>query len=200
MDMILLKESGRCEPMTDQQIIQGLIDRDNAITERFFFVKCQPLFRSIMRLVFNYKVDYDEFVNELYQVLLKDDAFKLRQFEYRSTLMQWLKTVAIRHFILKRDEMIANESKEPIYEENNDRAEESENVIISRVDLESLLDLMKNERYVFIIRKLILEEIDPEHLAKSMGVNTANLYNIKKRAMAALTRVALKDIKNHGKK
>ena len=52
--------------MTDQQIIQGLIDRDNRVTKEFFFVKCRPLFCSIMQKVFDYEVDYDEFVNELY--------------------------------------------------------------------------------------------------------------------------------------
>lgn len=186
--------------MTDQQIIQGLIDKENAITEYFFFEKCQPLFRSIIRLVFSYKVDYDEFVNELYQLLMKDDAYKLRQFQYRSTLMQWIKTVAIRHFILKRNEMIEDKSKEPLYEGVNDEPDESENETTAHIDLERLFSQMNNKRYVFVIQKLILEDIEPELLAESMGITTANLYNIKKRAMASLTRVALKDIKKHGKR
>ena len=32
-----------------------------------------------------------------------------------------------------------------------------------------------------------------------MNITTANLYNIKRRAMAQLTRVALNDIKEYGK-
>ena len=32
--------------MTDQEIIQGLIARDNRVTEEFFFVCCRPLFLS----------------------------------------------------------------------------------------------------------------------------------------------------------
>ena len=43
--------------MTDQDIIQGLIARDNRVTEEFFFVKCKPLFFSIMKLVFDYEVE-----------------------------------------------------------------------------------------------------------------------------------------------
>ena len=46
--------------MTEQEIIKGLIARDNHITEEFFFVKCRPLFYSVMRSVFDYEVDYDE--------------------------------------------------------------------------------------------------------------------------------------------
>lgn len=185
--------------MTDQQIIQGLIDRDNKITKYFFFEKCQPLFRSIIRFVFSYKVDYDEFVNELYQDLMKDDAYKVRLFDYRSTLLQWLKIVAIRYFIRKRDEMIEDVSKDYLYNEKNEQPEESGSETIAHLDLEKLLGLMNNKRYVFVIRKLILEETKPELVAESLGITTANLYNIKKRAIVSLTHVALKDIKKYGK-
>ena len=51
--------------MTDQEIIQGLINRDNRVTEEFFFVRCRPLFLSIIGKVFDYQVEYDELVNEL---------------------------------------------------------------------------------------------------------------------------------------
>lgn len=60
--------------MTDKEIIQGLIARDNRVTDEFFFQKCRPLFCKIISLVFNYEVDYDEFVNELYVYLMEDDA------------------------------------------------------------------------------------------------------------------------------
>jgi RNA polymerase sigma factor (sigma-70 family) len=182
-------------PMTDQQIIQGLIDRDNAVTKQFLFGKCQPLFRSIIRFVFSYAVDYDEFVNELYQDIMKDDGYKLRQFDYRCTLLQWLKIVAIRYFIRKRDEMIEDVSKDHIYNEKNDQLDESENRIAASMDMERLFSLMDNKRYVNVIQKLVLEGVQPESLAKSMNITPANLYNIKKRAMASLTHVALKDIK-----
>ena len=52
--------------MTDQEIVKGLIERDGYMTEEFFFVKCKPLFCSIMNIVFDYEVKYDELVNELY--------------------------------------------------------------------------------------------------------------------------------------
>ena len=88
--------------MTEQEIIQGLIDRDNRITEDFFFVRCRPLFYSVMRSVFDYEVEYDEMVNELYVYLMEDNAAKLRNFEFRSTIYIWLKILAIRFFIKKR--------------------------------------------------------------------------------------------------
>jgi hypothetical protein len=45
--------------MTDQEIIQGLINRDAHITQDFFFVRCRPLIISIIKYVFSYPVDYD---------------------------------------------------------------------------------------------------------------------------------------------
>jgi len=198
--MILSKENNKYAPMTDQQIIQGLIDRDNGVTKQFLFGKCQPLFRSIIRFVFSYAVDYDEFVNELYQDLMKDDAYKLRQFDYRSTLLQWLKVVAIRHFIRKRDDVIEDVSKEISLNEKCEKSDEIENSVIAHMDIERLFGLMENKRYVYVLQKLILEGAQPELLAKSMNITPANLYNIKKRAMKSLTHIALKDIKKYGKK
>ena len=104
--------------MTDQEIIQGLIARDNRVTERFFFNRCRPLFYSIMQKVFDYEVEYDEMVSELYVYLMDNDAIKLRNFEYRSSVYQWLKVLAIRFFIHKRRRMIDDRSQETPYDEH----------------------------------------------------------------------------------
>jgi len=183
--------------MTDQQIIKALIARDNAITQEFFFERCKPLFYAIIRNVFSYEVDYDEFVNELYVYLMENDAARLKQFEGRSSLYQWIKVTATRFFIKKRDLLIEDTSKEtPIDEE----------IMVERpataslLDVQRLLDAMPNKRYVVVIRKLMIEEYSPEELAAEMHITTDNLYNIKRRAMMQLMQVALNDIRYYGKK
>ena len=184
--------------MTDKEIIEGLIARDNRVTEEFFFVKCRPLFCSIIQKVFDYEVDYDEFVNELYVYLMANDASKLRNFGYRSTVYQWLKVLAIRFFINKRGRMIDDTTQENPYDGRNLTAN-TEKEMTAEGDLERLFIKMPNKRYVYVIRRLVLEDWEPEQLAQEMNVTTANLYNIKRRAMAQLTKVALKDIKEYGK-
>lgn len=184
--------------MTDQQIIQGLIDRDNRVTEAFFFVKCRPLFRSIMQKVFDYEVNYDEFVNELYVYLMEDDAIKLRNFEYRSSVYQWLKVLAARFFIKKRRNLIDDTSHESPYN-GQEQQPATEQDCSAKGDMQRLFDQMPNKRYVYVIQRLILDDLEPEQLAKEMNITTANLYNIKRRAMAQLTHVALNDIKEYGK-
>lgn len=179
--------------MSDQEIIKGLIERDNGVTEHFLFVKCRPLLTAIMNLVFSYHVEYDEMVNELYDYFMADNAAKLRQFEFRSSIYQWIKVVATRFFIRHRDNMIENSSKEPLSQQGtSERSVDIANALSDRMDIERMLCLMDNQRYADVIRRLIIEDMAPERYAAEIGVTVDNLYNIKKRAMAAFTRIAIK--------
>ena len=183
--------------MPDQQIIEALLARDNAITQEFFFERCRPMFYAIIRQVFSFEVDYDEFVNELYIYLMENDAARLKQFEGRSSLYQWIKVTATRFFIKKRDLLIEDASKEALIEETEIVEQASG---ISMLDVQRLLMAMPNKRYATVIQKLIIEEYTPEELAAEMHVTTDNLYNIKRRAMMQLMQVALIDIRAYGKK
>ena len=169
--------------MTDQEIVDGLINRDEKITDWFFNIKYRPLFINVIKLIFDYQVDYDECISELYYHLMKNDAAVLRNFEGRSTIGTWIK------------------SKEPLYEQNHEEEiDDSESKIAAKIDLERLFDLMSNKRYVMVIRELVLKEVEPEFLALSMGITVANLYNIKKRALAALAHLAMNDKKKYENK
>ena len=186
--------------MTEQQIIQALIARDERVTQQFFFKDCRPLFMSIMRHVFSYQVDYDEFVNEFYLYLMEDDAYRLKQFQGRSTIYQWLKVVAIRYFMAKRDGLIDMEPKDTLSDSViQDEAVEEESAMTARMDVERLFALMSNKRYVYVIRRLVLQEAEPKVVAQELDTNVDNLYNIKKRAIAALTEIALKDVEKYEK-
>jgi RNA polymerase sigma factor (sigma-70 family) len=185
--------------MTDREIIQGLIGKDDRVTREFFFGTCRPLFCSIIGQLFSYDVDYDEFVNELYVYLMDDDARKLKEFEYRSSVYTWLKVLAIRYFMKKRDRLIDDSPAKPLYEEPV-QSDEKEYGLTAQSDLDRLLSLMPNPRYAYVIRKLMLDDCEADVLADEMGITTANLYNIKRRAMAQLTLIALNDIDEYGKK
>ena len=129
---------------------------------------------------------------------MEDDAIKLRNFEYRSSIYQWLKVLAIRFFIKRRNKMIENGDKETPYDGQTIQLAEEKD-ITSKVDLKRLLSFMSNQRYAFVIQQLVINEQQPELLAKEMEISVDNLYNIKRRAMAQLTTVALNDIKEYEK-
>ena len=187
--------------MTDQEIVQALIERDSRVTAQFFFKDCRPLLFSIIHRVFDkQKVDYDEIISELYIYLMANDAHRLRQFRFESTLYQWVKTTAIRFCLkLKNDEVVIDdESQEPLDNKNRDTdcIEPSQ----AKMDVDNLLSQMKNQRYAKVIRMLMIDGMTPEEVAKELSVTVDNLYNIKRRAMAALADVALKDKRHYERK
>lgn len=176
--------------MTEQEIIQGLIRRDAGITQQFFFTNCSPLLFKLIGDIFTTKVDYDELINELYIHLMDKDAERLRSFNGDSSIYQWMKTVARRFFLdlKKRQRVIENESNEPLYEKNEESTDSS--ALEAQMDVAILLDQINNERYRLVLKKAVLEGMDFDDLADYLGVKKSNLYNIKKRAMAQLERIA----------
>lgn len=206
------------QKLTDQEIVEGLLRKNNEITQLFFgnisiSMEENSKDRSIpfrqrrpcTEKTFKYAIvkaelslnHYNELVNELYLYLMKDEGAKLKTFRYESSFNTWLTTVAVRFFMRLKISggVIEDISNEVLYEKSEEDFNDSENKIAARMDLESLFKAMRNKRYVEVIKKLILEEADPSEVAEEMGIKVDNLYNIKRRAMAALTEVALKDKK-----
>ena len=184
--------------MPDKEIIDALIAHDPKVIAQFFFKDCRPLFLSVIRRVFGTQlVDYDEIISEIYILLMENDAKKLRTFKFESTLYQWLKTIAIRHCLLLKSKkrVIDDESQEPL---NNSHREHSlEESSQARMDMETLLRQMKNQRYALVIRLLMIDGRTPEEVARQLCVTVGNLYNIKRRAILALMEVAFKDKKHY---
>ena len=186
--------------MTDKEIIEKLIARDERVTSLFFFKTCRPLFLSIIRYVFSYEVDYEEFVNEFYLYLMEENASKLRQFEGRSSIYQWLKITAIRYFIAKRNRMIDMAPKDtPLGITTHDEMVDKESETVARMDIASLFERMSNKRYVYVIRRLVLDDAEPKDVARELQVSVENLYNIKKRAIASMTQIALNETEKYEK-
>lgn len=184
-------------PPSDTQIINALIARDDKMTHDFFFVWCRPLLYSIIIRVFSYEVNYDELVNDLYIYLLENDARRLRTFQGRSSIYQWLKCVATRFFLEKRDGgyVIDETSTEPLYPMGESAFEPLETETIKQ-DLNRLLELMHNPRNKMVLKRIMIDDVDYEDLAIEMNTSVANLYNIKRRALVELTAIALKEFEN----
>ena len=110
-----------------------------------------------------------------------------------------MKVSAIRFFIKKRDNLIENRSNEALIEKQSRNLYEEESTKTSaRTDMMRILFRMDNKRYAYVLQQLILNDMEPEKLAESMRITSANLYNIKKRAIAEFTKVALQDVHYYG--
>lgn len=189
--------------LNESEIIDGLLARDDDVTREFFFgngaKSCKPLLKSIISYVFSYPVDYDEAVSEFYAYLMENDGYKLRQIQNRNTLFGWIKVSATRYFIKMRDNLIENRTGEPLMKcAESSISENDESRRDARRDMLAILFKMSNERYAYVLQMLIMNDMEPAELAKRMNITVANLYNIKKRAIAEFTRTALSDIYNYG--
>lgn len=171
---------------SDQKLVEGLLSNDHDIVEYFFYVKCSGMFAYVICNIFNGNVNRNELISEFYLYLSKDNWKKVRQFDYRSKLMTWTSVVAIRFFQKKRDVLIENESEESLCFRMKEETTTQIEVLERQIDLRAAIKLMNNERYKQVIYYLDLKEKKPELVAKDMGINTANLYNIHHRALLQL--------------
>ena len=172
--------------LDDSQIIEALINRDEAVTHDFFFVWCRPLLYSIIRRIFSVDVDYDELVNELYIHLMENDARRLRTFQGRSSVYQWLKCVAIRFFIEKRDQIVEDPAEEPLYS-GKDLSYTPQERDEAKADIKAMISLVKNEKYRYVLEQYYLNDVEFEKIALALDTSLANVYNIKRRALTKLT-------------
>lgn len=174
----------------EKDIIDSLVNKDGAITQRFFYQNCRPLFYKLIGDIFTTHVDYDELVNELYVHLMEDDARRLRSFNGDSSIYQWMKKVAYNFFLdLKlHRRVIENKSNDSLYEKRDELVDSSEQE--AQMDVATLIDQIENERYRMVLQKVVIEGMDYDELSEITGLKKSNLYNIKKRAMAELERIA----------
>ena len=172
------------------EIISALINRDETVTRQFFFQNCRPLLYKLISEFFTTHVDYDELVNELYLHLMEDNARRLRSFKGDSSIYHWIKRVAYNYFLdLKlHRRVIENESLDRLYDKRENLTDFSEQE--AQMDVATLLDQIENERYRMVLQKVVLDGLDYDELAKITGLKKSNLYNIKKRAMAELAKIA----------
>ena len=178
--------------MTDQEIIQGLIDRNERITQDFFFRRCQPLIFALISKFYPQGADYDELVNELYLHLMENDARRLRQWEGRSSIYQWLKMVARNFFLdkINRERVIETDTDKRLLTKANDYATADNSANEAVMDVAAILDLIENDNYRLVLQKHVIEGMSFDDLEKVTGIKKANLYNIKKRALNAMEKIA----------
>ena len=178
--------------MTDQEIIQGLIERNERITREFFFRRCQPLFFALIAKFYPSGADYDELVNELYLHLMENDARRLRQWEGRSSIYQWLKMVARNFFLdkINRERVIETDTDKRLLIKANDYATADNSANEAVMDVAAILDLIENDNYRLVLQKHVIEGMSFDDLEKVTGIKKANLYNIKKRALNAMEKIA----------
>ena len=173
---------------TDKELVDGMLNNNKAIIEYFFFEKCTAMFHRINHNIYNRQAERNELINEFYLYLKEDDWHKLRQFDYRNQLMTYISSIAFRFFCKNQIVIIEIESIDSLlyYSQST---EDGEEWIHQSIEAENLLSKLTNQKYRYVLRKLILEDVVPRKLAAKMKTTVHNLYNLKRRAIQKLVRI-----------
>ena len=162
--------------------------------------------------IFSGRAEVDEIRNAIFLHLMEDDCRRFKLVSDTAALLGWINRTAVRYLIRHKNDFVPDWKPNTTGDDDRDDDEmaekqiqnktpdDSEVVSEAHFDTERLLKAMNNARYVAAIRELCLLERDPADVAVEMGITVANLYNIKKRALSSLTKVALKDIKHYANK
>lgn len=195
------------------QLYQEIIDGSTEAAAKFFSSEpIMKLCRYWNGYIFSGRAEVDEIRNAIFLHLMEDDCRRFKLVNDTAALLGWINRTAVRYLIRHKGDFVADWKVDTSDEDQPDEDEMTEKQIQRKTpdvseatteahfDTERLLGAMNNVRYVIVIRELCLSERDPAEVAEEMGITVANLYNIKKRALASLTKVALKDIKHYANK
>ena len=197
----------------DLNIAKALIRHDESVTKHFFYRQCYPLFKSIFD---NYYTDCTcckEFIDEIYILVLAPSRItgkcQMENFRGESTLTSWLKSVCL-FYCYKRFEKRENFEKISVLQHSSENkyvdsdsllekygSSEIEFDNMNRMDIETLIGMMSNERYRRIIQLRYVEHLSNEETAEALGMTMANYYNKHKLAKAQFLSVSRKEA-SHG--
>ncbi len=177
--------------LTDQQIVQAILNRDTFVTKEFLYRKCYPLFKAIYDKYYTDCQTCFELINEIYLYIMipqkKTGISKLAAFGFRCTLTMWLKVVVENycHQLYARRMEIDRGSE--VVSDRNMPDDDSLIENTHRIDMEDvrkILYMMPNQRYRQLIEFRYVDEKSNEETAMLLAVTMANYYNMHKRAKA----------------
>lgn len=89
--------------MSDQQIVNGLLNGDPSVVRDFFFVRCRAMLTYVGYYFCQSKQSPEELIGEFYEYLSANDWHKLKIFKYTCSLNSYVTIIATRYFQHKRD-------------------------------------------------------------------------------------------------
>ncbi len=165
----------------DSKYINGLRSGDPAITRRFFYREIGGVLARIRSELFGGRVPYDELVNELYLYLSARSWARLDGFrgEKCCRLRTWAVPLAWRFFCNCAGRLTSTE----VPDSTDDSLDEAHIRIQAAIDVRATLAAMPSRRYSELLRLLLIEGYRPDEVGSMTGTGTANVYNLKNRAI-----------------
>lgn len=181
-------------------MVECLINRMPEETDQFLYGKYYPLFRKLFLYYYTDCLDEVELTNEIYLHIMEPAKGQrlspLEKFQFKCRLAWWMKLISV-HFCISKwkthRELTFFESAEDLPPTTDCKL--SATVGIEREDFETILCLMRNERYRNLIRCRYLEGMSHEEAATEMGEKMSDYYRTHDRAKRMLRETFFKEMK-----
>lgn len=192
------EEKEYIDSLSDELVVEAILQRDVRITRLYFYEKCYPLFKVRYDKYYTDCETCIEFINEIYIYIMtpgvKTGKCYLSTFGFSCSLTCWLKIVTENycHQLFKKKLELINEAENA--SGRNLFKPISPNIdSLNRQDVEAVLGLMPNKRYSNLIRFRYVEEKSNEETAEILGMSMKNYYNKHKLAKEQFANVLRKE-------
>lgn len=170
--------------LSDQEIVQAILNKDARITRLYLYEKCYPLFKSCFDKFYTDCDNIIELVNETYLYIMmpseETGKIPLANFGFRCSLAMWLKIIVVNRCtqLYKRKIDIVEMEKLPDGDRINvETLSLTSRELSCRADVNTLLKLMPNQRYRELIRYRYVDGRSNEETAELLGMTMDNYYN-----------------------
>lgn len=170
--------------LSDQEIVQAILNKDARITRLYLYEKCYPLFKSCFEKFYTDCDNIIELVNETYLYIMmpseETGKIPLANFGFRCSLAMWLKIIVVNRCtqLYKRKIDIVEMEKLPDGDRINvETLSLTSRELSCRADVNTLLKLMPNQRYRELIRYRYVDGRSNEETAELLGMTMDNYYN-----------------------
>lgn len=177
--------------LSDQEIVQAILNRDKEISFLYLYKKCYPIFDSVHKKYYTDCENPTELISEIYVYILTPNKntgkCKLADFGFRCTLTMWLKIVVENycHQLFARKKYIPEDFI--VHDDRKNWEKDSIDIDFSSLNMEDvmkILDMMPNECYKKLLIHKYLEERTNKETARLLNLSMANFYNTHLRAKA----------------
>ncbi len=190
------------ESLSDQQLVEAIINRDEYITVLYLYDYCYPLFKAYyMKFQDSIEaVDCRDFINGFYIYLMTPGpitrASKLSTYSYESRFIYWLKIVLANYCVKLSKESEKRLNIIPLEDATVRSAELQESLsmdALNREDIEIVLRRMSNSRYRNLIRFRYVDGLSNRETAELLEMPLDNFYAKKRLAVQQFLSVLRKE-------
>ncbi|MBQ3751098.1 MAG: sigma-70 family RNA polymerase sigma factor [Bacteroidales bacterium] len=184
--------------LSDNQLIESLLNNDETAILYFFYEKFYSVFEYHVYRIFPYEQSVQELVHEFFLYLRQDNWRRLRSYNSElSQLNTWVSVVSFRFFQNFKKSKIDSNGLITIYEQWDDKILQYKQACVEqvRMDVSKAIESLKNKTEREVARELLLEETDVQEVAKTYNLSVDYTYTVKSRAVAHLRKI-LKDYRS----